>query len=83
MIDLIKERQQFELSFYPNFNNVTFEITPVYEQGHYKENSSHHEDLEESSRLSMAWFSWVERAEIAEKEIERLKEELKETKDEK
>lgn len=68
MIDLEKERGLFEIKSLPNFKNVTFEINPIYEQGYYKENSSHHEDLDDSYALSKAWFSWVERAELADAE---------------
>lgn len=73
MIDLEKERKDFEKKSCPDFNKVTFEITSRYKQGHYKENSSHYEDLDESQTLSMSWFSWLNRAEIAQQTIESLK----------
>lgn len=64
MIDLEKERNEFEKRSFPDLNKVTFEITPEYEQGHYKEKSSHYDDLEESHTLSMSWFAWIDRAKL-------------------
>lgn len=78
MIDLEKERKDFEKRSFPDLNKVTFEITPEYEEGHYKEKSSHCEDLEESHTLSMSWFAWIDRAELAQAEINKEREQATE-----
>lgn len=76
MIDLDKERKAFEATRVGEFVNVDFEVNDYWKTGHYKEKTSHYEDLEESHTLSMSWFAWVARAELAQAKINELKKEI-------
>lgn len=79
MIDLVKEREAFEATRVGEFVNVEFEVNDYWKTGHYKEKTSHYEDLEESHTLSMSWFAWLARAELAQAEITELKQKLAES----
>lgn len=76
LIDLDKERAEFESRRVDEFNNVEFEKNKYWDIGHYKAKTNSIDDLEEANELSYSWFAWVERAVLAQAEINKLKKEI-------
>lgn len=75
LINLDKERTEFESRRFGEFNNVEFEKNKYWDIGHYKGKTNHSDDLEEANEMSYSWFAWVERAVLAQEEINKLKKE--------
>ena len=73
-VNLEQERFYFENSRKGRFTNIRFELDKVFDIGHYVPKTNHSDDREEANELSYSWFAWVDRAKLAQEEINKCKE---------